>query len=913
MTCTTQNLSTMSVRRAQRRAIFAAALLATAAASPTYGQSVGSFTNDGFETGDTTGWTTCGSKWYTGNWPLSEADCTGPATLATIQTAGTTDPNTGVPTVFAGNYSLLLNDRSNNYDITGASQVVTNYTGNKIYYAWNAVLEPSHGATDSPSFVIKLTDLTTGTVVENIAYSAYTAQNTTLFHAAGFYVTADWKVEDIDVISGHDYKLLVLAADCAHGGHTGYVYVDGFGNVIPTNNGDVTFSAATDLTKGASFLIPISGTPDIDTAQPFYTTSQLAANAVNPNFVGGTLEVDSAGPVTTAFTVQSQGGSIDTNGNNIEFSGAFTGVGGLAKLGAGILTLSGTSAINGSVDVNAGTLTVKAPLSLASLNVNNGGTLTGDGTIVGNVAVASGGVLSPGDEIGKLDVAGGNVTLATGATFRTDIDGATYSAAGGAGSYDRLVLSLAESTFNAGGTISPVLRGITGGNNTFAPVLGDRFTVVTADAVSGEFVSVLQPTAGMPANRRFDVIYNAKDVQLVLTPGSFAGQGAGDGWKLNGIAAAAGLDAVRPTAGTRSGALQSLFNNLYGMTAPQYRLAFQQLSGEIHANALQLADLGSRDTGGLALDAARSWVGGGDSNCGSATGEKVAGSARQEAAACADPERNRPALWTRLIAQHTAMDGDGIASGYSGNRTGFAAGVHLVNNHATRFGFGGGYSENNVDSPIGGSAHLAQYSLFAYASHDIGALNLSGMLGFSSADVSSRRTMNLLSGAPVATSNHTVETFHGVVEARYTKPLGRNVTLRPVLGLSFSQNSAGGIVENAADANTALSLPAQDWNTVDSKVGLETEMALAGKIRCVVFGNWLHRLSGASAAERAVTLGNASWVAKTGLVTEESFEFGAGLSAQLKPNVKLTLDYRGIRDNGSLSTDRGSIGLALAF
>ncbi len=157
-----------------RRAALMAALLASAAASPALA-GTNTIDNPGFETGDSTGWTTTGGYWSSG-WPAPESQYQDPPHLISVMTAGNTDAITGAPTVFEGNYALRLNDYIGGNDISALTQSVTNYTGNKIYYAWNAVLEPSHGANDSPSFLIKVVDETTGNVVTNIAYSAYPRQ-----------------------------------------------------------------------------------------------------------------------------------------------------------------------------------------------------------------------------------------------------------------------------------------------------------------------------------------------------------------------------------------------------------------------------------------------------------------------------------------------------------------------------------------------------------------------------------------------------------------------------------------------------------------------------------------------------------------------------------------------------------------
>src|SRR3546814_1314161 len=85
-----------------------------------------------------------------------------------------------------------------------------------------------------------------------------------------------------------------------------------------------------------------------------------------------------------------------------------------------------------------------------------------------------------------------------GSLLALDIDGLTPG--NGAGHYDTLVLTGANSVYTADGTIAPPLRGITGSaNNDFTPKIGQTFQAVTAEGgVQGTFDALEQPSAGLP-------------------------------------------------------------------------------------------------------------------------------------------------------------------------------------------------------------------------------------------------------------------------------------------------------------------------------------------------------------------------------------------------------------------------------
>lgn len=209
--------------------------------SPAFG---GNFVNGNFGTGDFTGWTLGGGYWY-GGWPMdpstylpggSNYNITGSRSQVVTDYLDPRTDNNLHSVLSPNTYSARINDEWNDYTVSVISQSVTNYTDPFIYFAWAAVLQGSHGLTDSDNFTLQLTDDTTHLVMYLASYSSASAAGTGLFvlSSSGWYYT-DWQVEKLDVtaLQGHDFTLTLLGSDCPYGGHAGYVYLDGFGSKPP--------------------------------------------------------------------------------------------------------------------------------------------------------------------------------------------------------------------------------------------------------------------------------------------------------------------------------------------------------------------------------------------------------------------------------------------------------------------------------------------------------------------------------------------------------------------------------------------------------------------------------------------------------------------------------------------------------
>lgn len=124
-------------------------------------------------------------------------------------------------------------------------------------------------------------------------------------------------------------------------------------------------------------------------------------------FASGTLQATATFTIDRSVTMDTGGGTFDTNGNDLLVSRAIDGSGGLTKTGLGILTLSGANSYTGGTTVSEGTLRLAAGASLSPFGALfvNGGTfdLNGNNVSVG-VLQGTGGTIALG--AGTLAVTG---------------------------------------------------------------------------------------------------------------------------------------------------------------------------------------------------------------------------------------------------------------------------------------------------------------------------------------------------------------------------------------------------------------------------------------------------------------------------------------------------------------------------
>ncbi|HEY4944023.1 MAG TPA: autotransporter domain-containing protein [Rhizomicrobium sp.] len=369
----------------------------------------------------------------------------------------------------------------------------------------------------------------------------------------------------------------------------------------------------------------------------------------------------------------------------------------------------------GGATVTNGQLVVNGNLAARSLIIGAAGTVRGTGTIDAPTIV--GGTLRPGNSPGTLSFTQSVVQSASG-TLMLDIDGSGTGS--GAGNYSRVAVTGVASSYTAGGSIAPVLRGIAGSaGNTYSPALGQRFTVVTVTGgVAGSFASLVQPGAGLAAGTRFDVSYGLNSIDLFVTPASFADLSALGGETTPNRAAVGGaIDVLRGPAGPQmTGDQAVVINALYGIPVDAAYESLDQMAGTVHGDALSAA---------LSLNRL---FASGDDGWSAGPSTSLAGDARLGLSALDIMAAPEPAalngaspFWGRAAGQWTNVATDGNAPGHTASAGGVIVGFDIVRDAGMHLGIAGSYAVADLTTKNGAAADIQSGRVLVYGSKVFGA------------------------------------------------------------------------------------------------------------------------------------------------------------------------------------------------
>jgi outer membrane autotransporter protein len=551
--------------------------------------------------------------------------------------------------------------------------------------------------------------------------------------------------------------------------NSGYLRVgdDSMGTLTIANGGNVTVSGL--LSLGAQ----LGGTGTLN--------------------IGGAAGAAAAAPgtLTTAMVNFGDGGGMvnfnhTDNSANYAFDAVFAGAGTINQ-NAGWTKLTGdSSGFTGLTHVNGGRLAVNGSLAGSLVDVNNGGTLGGSG-FVGGIQANAGGTVAPGNSIGTLNVMG-NVTQAAGSVYEVELNAAGQS---------DLIKASGTATIQAGALLKPVNYGL-------APLkVGTHYTVLQADGgVTGQY-SLLGSSNFLSFAASYDATHVYLDVAQVK---SFA---------------EAGLTPNQKAAGAGAESLGSglLYNAILMSPSDQAaRIAFDQLSGEVHASArgVQLQD--SHFVRDASLERLRAM----DS-------ERVANDGG------ADPEDGKPtrllpsvrdlAYWARAMGSWGHTDGDGNAATVKRDTSGFLMGADTRFGEQGRFGLMGGYSRSAFDvSDRNSSGSSENYHLGAYAGSRFGDLALRTGVSYSWHDVSTSRAVAFPGFSDSLKADYKAATTQAFAELGYRIKTER-AELEPFANLALVNVSSDGFTERGGPA--ALTSAGNSSGVTFSTVGLRASTSFA--------------------------------------------------------------------------------------
>ena len=587
----------------------------------------------------------------------------------------------------------------------------------------------------------------------------------------------------------------------------------------------------------------------------------LGSAAAKLRLDGGALRITGRDmhQINRDIVLEGAGGALDVAdaANVVAVNKAISGSGGLTKLGAGALVLSGQNTYTGATTVKSGLLSVQGSIATSSgLSVEKGGAIGGIGTF-GSVTVADGGVIAPGNSIGTLNVAG-DISFAAGSTYEVE--------ANAKGESDKIVAT-GKAQLNGGSVLALAANG------SYAPQT--HYTILTAaGGVSGTFADVasslvfLDPTLG----------YDANNVTLTLSRNDI--RFADVATTANQRAAAIGAESL--------GFSNAAYTALTNLDRVQARFAFDQLSGEIHASTkgMLLQD-------GLLLNAAatnriRSAFG---DDSGKPTPVLAYGEGGIESVA---PDTDRFAFWSQAFGTWGDTDGDGNAAGFHRNTGGFLAGADGLVGDAWRVGLIGGYSRSSfdiVDRQSSGDSD--NYHIGAYAGAGFGALSLTAGATYSWHRIETARSVSFAGFDDSLSAAYDARTAQIFGEASYATSAGR-FDFEGFANLAYLNLDTDGFREKGGAS--ALSGTSDSTDTTFTTIGVRTSTDVSfGETVAVLSGTvgWRHAFGDVVPTSTLAFAGGQGFTVGGAPIARDAALVEAGIDFNIAPAATFGVNYTG--------------------
>jgi len=587
-------------------------------------------------------------------------------------------------------------------------------------------------------------------------------------------------------------------------------------------------------------------------------TLNIGAASGSPAAAAGTLN---------AASVQFGQGAGTINFNHIDtnyiFASAMSGAGTINQIGGNTNLTADSSGFTGATNVSGGRLAVNGSLANSLVTIL-GGTLGGNGP-VGGIVAESGGIIAPGNSIGTLNVAG-DIDQAAGSIYQVELTTA--------GQAD-LIQATGTATIAAGAVLDVMKTDAT------PYVLGTHYTVLQADTgVTGTYtLNGAGPFIGLVAN------YDATHVYLdVVQAKSFAEVGL----TPNQIATGGAAESL--------GAGNPLFDAIMGLPSEAAaQIAFDQLSGEIHASAKGML----LDDSSFVRDAASNRIASafGDSST-AALPVMAYGEGGPEMVAA---DTDRFAVWGQAFGSWGNTDSDGNAAAFDRSTGGLLAGADTLVG-GWRVGLIGGYSHSSFNADDRNSSGKSDnYHLGLYGGTNWGAIAFRTGAAYSWSSLSTKRSVAFNGFTDALSADYDAGAAQLFGELAYKAETGGGFKFEPFANLAYVSLHTDGFSETGGAA--ALTSTGTTTNATFTNLGLRgsTDFALGG-VNATARGmlGWRHAFGEVTPTSSLAFAGGDAFTIAGVPIARDAAVIEAGIDMKMSPNATLGLSYSGQFGGGAV-------------
>uniref|UniRef100_UPI00334056EF autotransporter domain-containing protein n=1 Tax=Sandarakinorhabdus sp. TaxID=1916663 RepID=UPI00334056EF len=622
--------------------------------------------------------------------------------------------------------------------------------------------------------------------------------------------------------------------------------VSGAGSIAKTGAGLLVLNGANSFGGGTAL---VGGT--IRTG-----TGTALGTGVLTTTGGTTLQAGNAGlTVANAITLGTGITTVDTQAFTYTLSGVASGVGGVSKIGAGILNLTAASTYTGATTVAAGTLNVTGSL-VSAVTVNSGAALTGTGT-VGALNVLAGGLVAPGAP-GTTDTA--TITVTGAATL--------------AGTYTANITTSTNDRISAGGVMT------VGGTLAVVPTVpasfsqfNQSFTVASGSSLTGTFATVSGldqfGIAFAPV-----VSYTATQANIRLAPQSLEVLGNRFGGVTgNALEVARAFD--RAVAG---GYNPQAFFNVYANGGSALPLTLRQMSGEQRATERRVV----LDTNRVFRESALDRLNSGTASLG---GQQVSTS---------DGDRTLT-FWLRGAGSWGKAQTNGAATAFTTEQRGVITGLDWAKNGVT---VGGMFHYTSTDIEyrlLAGSSTVETVGGTVYGGYRRdGGVVVNGGISISGARTNGSRAITLPGFAQSLAGTTNGNTYQFFGEAAYDLAASADTRIEPFARLAYVKADIGTLAETGGVAALAAGKQGYDITVINLGARVGANVA-GGKVALNAGASW----QGTSGDRDAATVIGIPAVGQNGLIRSvqidrSALSLQADAGVNLSQTIRFSLGYSGL-------------------